>query len=96
MQREKKRVNIFVLVLIAVLIIFFGVTVFVLSVRLNDLNKTRESLEKQLNELQVNYEQIKEELEEPFDEKYIVRIAREKLGYHLPGEILFYNDLASD
>ena len=96
MYREKKRVNIFVLVLVVVLIIFFCVTVFVLSVKLNDLNKSRDSLEKQLEELQASYERIKEELEEPFDEEYIVRIAREKLGYRLPGEILFYNDLASD
>ena len=37
-------------------------------------------------------ERLKEELEQPMTDEYIMRIAREKLGYYLPDEVIFYND----
>ena len=35
----------------------------------------------------------KEELDAPFDEAYVKRVARRKLGYCMPGEIIYFNDL---
>lgn len=37
-------------------------------------------------------DKLKFDLEQEMDEDYIMRIAREKLNYYLPDEIIFYND----
>ena len=36
---------------------------------------------------------LTELLSSPVDYDYIVRVAREKLGLHLPDEIIYYNDI---
>ena len=33
-------------------------------------------------------------LSTPISDEYIERVAREQLGYRMPGEIIFYNDIA--
>jgi len=38
-------------------------------------------------------EELKSKLAEPLDDDYVIKMAREKLGYHLPDEIIYYNDL---
>ena len=40
-----------------------------------------------------NIEALQDQLEAPFDDDYVIRIAREKLNLSLPQEIIFYNDL---
>ena len=48
---------------------------------------------KQLNTYSLRVEELQERLETPLDRDYIIRIARDKMGYALPNEIIFYNDL---
>ena len=50
-----------------------------------ELLKEREAYEEEI-------ERIREELDHEMDDDYIMRIAREKLNYYLPDEIIFYND----
>ncbi|MBO7148690.1 MAG: hypothetical protein J6V93_02430 [Clostridia bacterium] len=38
-------------------------------------------------------EELENKLEAPFDDEYIISVAKEKLNYCLPEEIIFYNDL---
>jgi len=52
--------------------------------------------EKELLEEKEQYEdeiaKLKEDLLHDMDDDYIMRIAREKLNYYLPDEIIFFND----
>ena len=48
--------------------------------------------EKEVPELKID--ELQSRLDEEIDEEYIMRIAREKLNYRLPEEIIFYNDLS--
>ena len=38
-------------------------------------------------------DELENKLEAPFDDDYIIKVAKEKLNYCLPEEIIFYNDL---
>ena len=79
---------------IATFMVFCVFTIVKMQFELNELKKNRLRLESQIAEAELRYEQLEEEYSQPFDEEYIVKVAREKLGYRLPGEIIFYNDLA--
>ena len=37
--------------------------------------------------------EMQENLEEPYDDEFIIKAAREKMGYSFPGEDVYYNDL---
>lgn len=75
----------------------FMIAAIVLIIKLQfDAN----SLEAERNELQEDIVQAEEKLAElqnrlnsPFNEDYIIEIARKKLNMRLPEEIVFYNDL---
>lgn len=70
---------------------------FVMIVRMqfqfNELTDQKNKLEIQVNEARDNVEKLEEELDMAFDDEYVMKIAREKLNYHLPNEIIFYNDV---
>lgn len=38
-------------------------------------------------------DELENKLDAPFDGDYIIKVAKEKLNYCLPEEIIFYNDL---
>ena len=38
-------------------------------------------------------ERLQTELDAPVDDEYIEKVAKEKLGYRKPAEIIFYNDI---
>ena len=63
----------------------------VIWMRQNDLRAKNDALEAQL--VAAKEAQLKEELAAPFDEEYVKRVARRKLGYCMPGEIIYFNDL---
>ena len=64
-----------------------------LQIQFNRLNEERKVLTEQVEEYREDIEELKAEIERPFDDEYVIRVAREKLGYHLPDEIIYYNDL---
>lgn len=87
------RTNLFVKI---AMVFIIGVSIFTivrLQVQFNDLNTQRKQLLHQVEEYTEMLEQKTEMLEEPFDDEYVIRVAREKLGYHLPDEIIYFNDL---
>lgn len=47
----------------------------------------------QIEDVQGNIDELQNRLDTPFDKEYIIALAKEKLGYCLPDEIIFYNDL---
>jgi len=78
------------MIVIIVVCIF---TIVRLQIRFNELNESRKQLLREKEEYAEIIEQKSEELEKEYDDEYIIRIAREQLGYHLPDEIIYYNDL---
>ena len=61
--------------------------------RQNELRAKNEALAAELAAAKEVQAQLKEELAAPFDEAYVKRVARRKLGYCMPGEIIYFNDL---
>jgi cell division protein FtsB len=60
--------------------------------RHNELQRQKAVLEEKREELEIEIEELTFLLDQPVDYDYIVRVAREKLGLHLPDEIVYYND----
>lgn len=58
----------------------------------NEFQRQKEILEKQEDRLQDEIDELRYLIDCPVDYDYIVRVAREKLGLHLPDEIVYYND----
>ena len=79
------------LVLAALLIA--SITVFVTGLmKYSERQKEKEALEQKVEEYENEVEYLEYLLDCPVDYDYIVRMAREKLGLHLPDEIIYHND----
>ncbi len=87
------KTNLFVRIALVVLVLVCVITILRLQIQFNKLNDEKKVLEAQVEEYSDDIEELKSEIERPFDDEYVIRIAREKLGYHLPDEIIYYNDL---
>lgn len=85
-----KRGNFFVIMLFAFLIVASVFTIVGLQNKLNDLRADYEELEKLVVDYKDEVDELKHELESEIDDEYVARIARERLGYHMPGEKIFY------
>lgn len=89
---KNARLNFFIKLTILVVICFCAVNIIRLRTEYNELKATEAELIKQKAEYEETIERLKAELEHPMDDEYVMRIAREKLNYYLPDEIIFYND----
>ena len=83
-----------VLLRVALLVLVVGsIGLFATGVmRYSELQREKASLEAQKAALTEEIEELKYLVEHPIDRDYIIRMAREKLGLNLPGEIVYYND----
>ena len=89
----KRRTNIFVKVAVCFFLVFAFVTILNLSMQVSTLKEKQGQLELQVYEKKLAVEQLKDEYAQEMDEEYIQKIAREELGYRMPGEVVYYNDL---
>lgn len=87
------KTNLFVRIAIIVVVLVCVITILRLQIQFNNLNDEKKELEAQVEEYAEDIEELKAEIARPFDDEYVIRVAREKLGYHLPDEIIYYNDL---
>ena len=70
-----------------------SITVFVTGLmKYSELRKEKEALEQKVEQYENEVEYLEYLLDCPVDYDYIVRMAREKLGLHLPDEIIYHND----
>ncbi len=60
----------------------------------NELKQNKEQVESQIKAYQLKIDELQAQLDEQFSTDYIMRVARDKLNYRLPEEIIFYNDLS--
>ena len=91
-KTKKINLNFFIKLMIVIIIVFCVINTIRLRTTYGNQQKTEEELILQRIKYQEEIDRIKEELEHEMDEEYIMRIAREKLNYYLPDEILFYSD----
>ena len=90
----RSETSIIVKIAIAVLFAAIIITVFTLVMKYNNLMTKRDALKAQVEKEKIQLEKLQEEAGRDFDEEYIKKIAREELGYRMPDEIIYYNDLA--
>jgi cell division protein FtsB len=82
-----------ILRLIPIVLLVAAIAIFVTAImRFNELEREREALEEKIEEYEYEIEELHYLIDSPVDYDYIVRVAREKLGLHLPDEIVYYND----
>lgn len=58
----------------------------------NEFMREKEVLEEKRDRLEDEIDELRYLIDCPVDYDYIVRVAKEKLGLHLPDEIVYYND----
>lgn len=92
-RRSPSRINLFIRVAIFAFLVFSVVMVVSQQLEFLSLEEKSEAAAAQIDALEKDVEEIRAELDAPFDDKYVERKARELLGYHLPDEILYYNSL---
>ena len=78
---------------LAVALVLGLIFVGIIWMRTNEMHARNEELAAQLAAAKEEQARLKEELAAPFDDEYVKRVARRKLGYCMPGEISYFNDL---
>ena len=75
-----------------VLFMAFSIIMIVqLQQQFNELEKKHTVLKAKIDAYEERIAELQYELDRPFDNEYIIEIARKKLNYHLPDEIIFEN-----
>ena len=91
--KKRSEMNIFV----KFAAVFFVAASIISSVnilmRYNEYRDKIDELEIKKQTYTENIERIKYELDLEFDDEYVIRIAKEKLGLCMPGEAVYYNGL---
>ncbi|MBQ7474573.1 MAG: septum formation initiator family protein [Clostridia bacterium] len=67
-------------------------TVVRLQLKNNGLKADTASLKEKIEEEENRVRELKSKLDAPFDEEYVIELAKEKLHLRLPDEIVFYTD----
>ena len=69
------------------------VSIVKLQLEFNSLQVRRDALLAEIQNTGERMEMLQSSLDMPFDDEYIIKIAREKLNLRLPEEIVYYNNL---
>lgn len=83
-----KKKNFFPTIIVAVIVVFLAIIIIVLQSQINALNTQYAELSAELK----SHQDIVDELNYEFtlsEKEYIEKYAREKLGFHKTGEIVF-------
>lgn len=86
----KGKTNWLVRLAVVFLLVFSVVTVITIQAELSELKTQKAELEKQLDDYTEQVEKMRYELSLSLEE-YIEKYAREVLGYHKNGEIIYKN-----
>ncbi len=82
--------NTFIRMAMLALILFFGILFVTLRLENNALVARADELESEAELLREDINELKADLERPFDAEYIAEVAQEKLGLRYPQEVVFY------
>lgn len=87
------KMNIFVKAALLTFICICAATIINMQFEHNRLRESEDVLKTQIAVMNNRIEELSAQLDRPFDDEYVKIIAREKLSYRMPEEIIFYNDL---
>ncbi len=90
---ERKNTGVFVKLAIFALATFAVVSIVYLQLTINEERTKRDTLKAEVGALEEERDELKNQVDAPMDEEYIIDIAKEKLNLRLPEEIIFYNNL---
>lgn len=90
---ERKNTGVFVKLAIFALATFAVVSIVYLQLTINEERTKRDTLKAEVGALEEERDELKNQIDAPMDEEYIIDIAKEKLNLRLPEEIIFYNNL---
>ena len=79
--------------LVIAMMIVGVVSIVKLQLEYNSLKMRQDALILEINNTSERIEDLQSSLDTPFDNAYIIKIAREKLNLRLPEEIVYYNNL---
>ena len=85
--------NFFLKIAMALFIVFAIVLIVQLQLQFNELRESKEEIEQNITDYKEQIAELQYELNLPMDKEYVRRVARRKMNFHLPDEIIFYNDL---
>ena len=89
---KKKRVKSFLLTLGLILVVgYFVMTIVGLQLSVRESKTELEQKKAELTELQAQNERLQSVVDNEDKSDYIEQVAREKLGYGMPGEKVFYD-----
>ncbi|MBE6672892.1 MAG: hypothetical protein E7599_05165 [Ruminococcaceae bacterium] len=71
--------------------VFSIVMIVQLQQQFGELEVKHAQLKQQIDDYEERIAELQYELDRPLDNEYIIEIARKKLNYHLPDEIIFEN-----
>ena len=90
-MKNSTRMNFIVKLAILVIMCFCTVSIITMRSEYNELRDTEKKLQAEKEKYEDSIDRLQSELDHEMDEDYIKRIAREKLNYYLPDEIVFYS-----
>ena len=84
------RGNIFLILITVILLATVMYMLVTTRIQLNNLFDEKAALEQTIEEYSNRVDELEYQLEKEIDDDYIIKIARERLGLHLPNEKIFY------
>lgn len=87
--------NIFFKIAIIMMAVFCVITLFSVNAEKQSLEAQRDALKDEIARCRENILSMENDLSKPYDDEYIIRVAREKLNMHLPEEIVFITDFTN-
>ena len=82
--------NTFIRMAAIALVLFCGILFVTLRLENNALAAKADDLKEEAELLREDINELKADLERPFDAEYIAEVAEEKLGLRYPQEVVFY------
>ncbi len=92
-EQRKRRKGFFFKLAIFFFMLFCFITNVNQQIRYNEMCKAEYELQQEILEKKQRAAYLQAQIDRPFDDEYVKDLARSMLGYHMPEEILYYNDL---
>ena len=89
---KKAYKNMFVRLALFAVLIFFAYTFISLRLQNNDLSDRADALQEKIDEVNDQIAELEADLEAPFDDEYVEKVAHDKLGMRYPQEIIYYSE----
>ncbi len=93
MKQGMKKISVPAKIAIAVAVVFCVVRIVSYQIEYSNLKSQQADIQEKIEYYTERVDELENRLEAPFDDEYIIKVAKEKLNYCLPEEIIFYNDL---